>query len=159
MATDVFRPVYERREVLSANEMKAQIAATSGLVSAIHNKLDSDKEVRDPESNGEDERIYDAFFTLGSERVMEINCVGSPNEDVHDGLFLYIYKKSENPNRRAEQLLGLQTAKKPDIVNDRDALWLSRYSSAQLNELANLVRGGEKITRSQFVSFITPITR
>lgn len=99
-----------------------------------------------------DERRYDAFFKIpGENAVFELNSVGLPEEESTSGLFLYVF--APDKYRRINQLVGIQTAKAPNLISRDRAMKLSDYTPAQLHDMAAIVRIGEPISPKEYRDF------
>jgi hypothetical protein len=135
-----------RRESLDPRAMAKQTEATKGLVVALRSQLERYQARRE----GCD--IFDAFFNpyLQKPAVMAITSTGPIDEPSSCGLFLYIHGKVGG---RPEELLGLQTAKSPEMISEGEVLWLSGYKAEELNELAiaKVVSGGIPISRKKYM--------
>lgn len=138
-----------RIETLPPNFMAEQIEGVKDLVGAMHAQLEGNAIDRDVTRKDISPKFhtYDAFFRVGDDAVVKITSIGSPDQRSKSGLFLYIYGKNN------EQLVGLQTAKISELVDENEALWLSRYTPKQLHELAQILRNAESISYENYQSF------
>lgn len=148
-----------RQENLKGAALERQIQATAKLVGVIRGALVPNKIDRDPDCPKPEKR-WDAFFVVpDQDAVMIITSVGDPDESSHNGLFLYIYRHGqagEDGMVRSEQVVGLQTAKLPSVVDKSEAEWLSRSDPDQLEGLAEMIETAHPITKEAYTSFMEP---
>jgi hypothetical protein len=139
----------------SRARMEQQTEATRDLVGALHDQIMVHKIDRYADAKtalSEDLRTYDAFFRVpGVNAVIEITSVRNPDRADASGLFFYIYKKDDHG--WIDQVVGIQTAKLPSLIEEMDVSWLSCYTPMELQSLARLVREGIPLSKEEHQKF------
>ena len=134
-----------RRREISPDEREAHVSALKGLVGALHDQLVSHKIDRDAGSGFPEEcHNFDAFLRGGGGEMIRITSVGKTNQPSGTGLFLYVFMSGKG------EVVGLQTAKLPDSVDEHASDWLSGYNAAQFKLMETLVAGASAISKDEF---------
>ena len=142
-----------RQESLSPLRMMSQISAVRDLVKVTHQQLVANQIDRDASSYWpKEQHKFDAFFFVPRiNGVMSISSIGLPDAQVTNALFLFINYR--NDTGEMKQLVGIQTVKVPEVVDEQEALWLSDYLPRQLLQIAEIVRTANPISRETYKSY------
>lgn len=142
-----------RRERLSPLRTMSQLSAVRDLVKVTHQQLVANQIDRDASSYWpERQHRFDAFFYVPKiNGVIMISSVGLPDAQDSGGLFLDIdYRNDEG---EIKKLVGIQTVKVPEAVEELEALWLSGYLPRQLLQIAEIVRTASPISKEAYGSY------
>lgn len=142
-----------RQERLSPLRMMSQKSAVRDLVKVTHQQLVANQIDRDASSDWPKRtRRFDAFFSVPDiNGILKITSNGLPDAYDDNGLFLDIYYK--DGDGKLKQLVGIQTAKVPEVVDKQSALWLSGYLPRQLLQIAEIVRIANPISPETYLSY------
>ncbi len=144
-----------RKDYLPYKEMRKQKQALTALVSQAQKRLLEQSIDRDPDRKDPAQKRFDSFFSLPDDNaVLTISCLGGTPELYPSGaMFIYIHQKGPD-EIKPQELVGIQTVKSPDSIEEKEVLWLSGYKPEQIDLITQAISSAQPMEKNQYDVFM-----